>query len=74
MRWRKPCGSPAPGRPVGKPKLTVIVPIRNEATFVESCLKSILDDAPAGGLEVLVVDGMSDDGTDRHFAECRQQE
>ena len=47
------------------PKLTVIVPIRNEAAFVESCLKSILDDAPAGGLEVLVVDGMSDDGTDR---------
>ena len=47
------------------PRLTVIVPIRNEAPFVEACLKSILDDAPQGGLEILVVDGMSDDGTDR---------
>jgi succinoglycan biosynthesis protein ExoA len=46
------------------PRLSVIVPIRNEAAFVESCLKSVLAAAPQGGLEVLVVDGMSDDGTD----------
>lgn len=46
-----------------RPILTIIVPVRNEAGHIRECLRSILDDAPRGGLEVLVVDGMSDDGT-----------
>ena len=45
------------------PILSIIVPIRNEERFVERCVKSILADAPLGGLEVIVVDGMSDDRT-----------
>jgi succinoglycan biosynthesis protein ExoA len=50
--------------PSEKLKVTVIVPIRNEADFIESCLRSILaSDYPRDRIEVLVVDGMSDDGT-----------
>jgi glycosyltransferase involved in cell wall biosynthesis len=46
------------------PFVTIIMPIRNEAGFIERSIKSILDnDYPADRMEVLVVDGMSDDGT-----------
>lgn len=44
--------------------ITVIVPCRNEAKFIAQCLDSILaNNYPQECLEVLVVDGMSDDGT-----------
>jgi glycosyltransferase involved in cell wall biosynthesis len=44
--------------------VTVIVPCRNERRYIENCLDSILAcNYPSGGLEILVVDGMSDDGT-----------
>lgn len=44
--------------------VTVILPCRNEAAHVEQCLRSILSQMePAGGMELLVVDGMSTDGT-----------
>ncbi|HEY1558650.1 MAG TPA: glycosyltransferase family 2 protein [Kofleriaceae bacterium] len=44
--------------------VTVIVPVRNEAGFIRSTLQALLDqiEAPAR-YEVLVVDGISDDGT-----------
>lgn len=46
------------------PFVSVIMPIRNEASFIERAIKSILDnDYPADRMEVIVVDGMSDDGT-----------
>lgn len=46
------------------PLVTVIVPILNEAGFIETCLTSILrNDYPAERMEILVVDGMSTDGT-----------
>ena len=45
------------------PLLSVIVPVRNEREWIRACLESILADAPQGGLEVIVVDGESDDGT-----------
>jgi len=46
------------------PFVTIIVPIRNEADFIERAIRSILDnDYPAEKIEILVVDGMSDDGT-----------
>ncbi|HEX6965432.1 MAG TPA: glycosyltransferase family 2 protein [Gemmatimonadaceae bacterium] len=46
------------------PSVSVIVPCRNEAAFVGMCLESIAaNDFPRDQLEVLVVDGMSDDGT-----------
>jgi len=51
------------------PFVSVIMPIRNEASFIERAIKSILDnDYPAEKVEILVVDGMSDDGTRRTVA------
>jgi glycosyltransferase involved in cell wall biosynthesis len=47
-----------------RPFVSVIVPCRNEALFIERCLDSILgSDYPAGRMEVIVADGMSGDGT-----------
>lgn len=44
--------------------VSVIVPCRSEAKFIGTCLDSILaNDYPKDRLEVLVVDGMSQDGT-----------
>jgi succinoglycan biosynthesis protein ExoA len=46
------------------PAISVIVPCRNEGDHIESCVRSILaQEAPPGGFEVIVADGMSDDGT-----------
>lgn len=46
------------------PTTSIIMPIRNEAGFIERSLEAVLtQDYPADRLEVLVVDGMSDDGT-----------
>jgi len=54
---RSGCALPAPF-------VTVIMPIRNEAGFIERSLGAVLaQDYPADRLEVLVVDGMSTDGT-----------
>jgi glycosyltransferase involved in cell wall biosynthesis len=46
------------------PRLTVILPCRNEARYIGPCLDSILAGAyPRDRLEILVVDGNSSDGT-----------
>jgi len=48
------------------PLVSIVVPCRNEAGHIEVCLRNILaqDEPPAGrSFEVLVADGMSDDGT-----------
>lgn len=46
------------------PLVTIVVPCRNEERYIVECLDSILAcDYPSDRLEVLVVDGMSDDGT-----------
>ena len=46
------------------PLVSVILPIRNEAPYIARSLGSVLaQDYPAEMLEILVVDGMSDDGT-----------
>jgi len=46
------------------PFVSIIMPIRNEAGFIERAIRSILNnDYPADKMEVLVVDGKSDDGT-----------
>lgn len=44
--------------------VTIIVPARNEEAAIESCLRAVLaQDHPHDRLEVLVVDGWSEDGT-----------
>jgi glycosyltransferase involved in cell wall biosynthesis len=46
------------------PFISIIMPIRNEADFIERAVKSILkQDWPAEKMEILVVDGMSNDST-----------
>jgi glycosyltransferase involved in cell wall biosynthesis len=45
-------------------RISLILPCRNEAQFIGPCLDTLLASrVPAGTLEILVVDGMSDDGT-----------
>jgi glycosyltransferase involved in cell wall biosynthesis len=47
-----------------RPFASVIVPCRNEEKHIARCLESILaNDYPKDRLEILVVDGMSEDGT-----------
>ncbi len=44
--------------------VSVIIPCRNEKNFISKCLDSIIEqDYPKDKLEVLVIDGMSEDGT-----------
>ena len=46
------------------PRVSVIIPCRNEVRHIAACLDSLLaNDYPKERLDVLVVDGMSDDGT-----------
>jgi len=46
------------------PAISIIVPCRNERANIEQVLQSILSqESPRGGFEVIVTDGMSDDGT-----------
>ena len=46
------------------PFTSIIIPCRNEERFIGSCLDSIIaNDYPKEKLEVLAVDGMSEDGT-----------
>jgi succinoglycan biosynthesis protein ExoA len=46
------------------PTVSIIVPCRNEKDHIHACLRSILAQAwPPDDLEIIVADGMSDDGT-----------
>jgi glycosyltransferase involved in cell wall biosynthesis len=46
------------------PLVSVIVPCRNEKDHIEVCLRSLLAQKPLpGGIEIMVIDGMSNDGT-----------
>jgi cellulose synthase/poly-beta-1,6-N-acetylglucosamine synthase-like glycosyltransferase len=47
-----------------EPAVSVVVPYRNEKDHIEAVLQSILvQESLAGGFEVIVTDGMSNDGT-----------
>jgi succinoglycan biosynthesis protein ExoA len=43
--------------------VSIILPVRNEREHIETCLESIMRQEGIGPCEVLVIDGMSDDGT-----------
>lgn len=46
------------------PKVSVVIPCRDEALSIEACIRSVITGIyPKDRLEVLVVDGMSGDGT-----------
>jgi len=46
------------------PFVTILIPIRNEADTIERCLEAVIaQDYPSERTEILVADGVSDDGT-----------
>lgn len=46
------------------PLVSIVVPCRNEGNYIESCLRTILEQIePQGGMEIIIADGMSEDGT-----------
>jgi succinoglycan biosynthesis protein ExoA len=52
------------GHQPDSPFVSVIVPCRNERDHIGDCVRSLLSqEAPDGGFEVIVADGMSTDGT-----------
>jgi glycosyltransferase involved in cell wall biosynthesis len=49
---------------INKIDLSIVIPCRNEKNFIDKCLESIIkNDFPKDRLEVLIADGMSEDGT-----------
>ncbi|MCB9735885.1 MAG: glycosyltransferase family 2 protein [Deltaproteobacteria bacterium] len=56
----EPAGD-APG--AAWPAVSVVVPMRNEAGFARRCLDALRGQDYAGELEIVCVDGLSDDGT-----------
>ncbi|HUK99942.1 MAG TPA: glycosyltransferase family 2 protein [Nitrospirota bacterium] len=57
-----------------KKKITVLIPCRNEVRYIVGCLRNIYDFAPpVGGFEVIVIDGMSNDGTREVLDRLQQQ-
>jgi len=60
--------------PVDRASVSVIVPIRNEANFISATLDSVLDQTfPAARTQVVVLDGLSTDGT-RDILECYRRD
>jgi succinoglycan biosynthesis protein ExoA len=56
------------------PFISILIPVRNEADYIKTCLKAVLQqDYPKEKIEILVADGMSDDGT-REIIQNYQQE
>ncbi len=46
------------------PFVSVLIPIRNEGLFIKRCIQAVLgQDYPSDKVEILIADGMSDDGT-----------
>ena len=47
-----------------EPAVSIVIPCRNERDQIEATIRSVLaQESPVGGFEVIVADGMSDDGT-----------
>lgn len=56
------------------PLVTIVMPVRNEASFIRRSIQAVLDqDYPPGKLEVIVVDGASEDGTAQIAGELRDK-
>jgi glycosyltransferase involved in cell wall biosynthesis len=56
------------------PFVSVIMPVRNEAAFIDRSVGSVLSqDYPDEHMEILLVDGLSDDGTRQIISGFQQQ-
>ena len=50
--------------PPESPFVSIVIPCRNEVGMIERCLNSVLQqEIPAGGVEILIAEGISEDGT-----------
>jgi len=57
------------------PVVSVIIPCRNERAHIESCVRSVLEQRRVPGeFEVLIADGMSDDGTREILARLARED
>lgn len=56
-----------------EPSVSILIPIRNEAAYIERCLDAVLHQDYSGEMECLVADGMSTDAT-REIVRAYQQE
>ena len=55
---------PSVGAGAPRPRVSVVLAVRNEAPFIEACLERLLgQDYPPHLVDLVVVDGCSDDGT-----------
>lgn len=57
-----------------RPTVSVVMPVRNEASWIERCLDSVVaQDYPSDLTEVIVADGRSTDGTREIVEQVRQR-
>ena len=58
----------------GAPEISAVIPCRNEHSHIEACVLSLLGQEPVpGDFEVIVADGMSDDGTREILAQLARR-
>lgn len=63
LRYEAP-GSVTEALPEPLPRVSILMPVRDEGSFLAECLEAVFaQDYPADLIEVLVADGMSVDGT-----------
>jgi len=57
------------------PIVSIIIPCRNEESHIEACLRSILaQELPSGDFEIVVADGMSNDGTRETLSRLKEED
>jgi succinoglycan biosynthesis protein ExoA len=57
------------------PAVSIIIPCRNERDYIETTIRTIFaQERPSGGFEVIVADGMSDDGTRDVLAQLSREQ
>ena len=55
-------------------KVSVLIPCRNEVQYIERCINNVYSFyQPHGGFEVIVIDGMSTDGTREILSRLKNQ-
>lgn len=59
---------------MGLPLISIIIPVRNERDYIEVFLDSVLSQEKGGEIEIIVADGMSDDGTREILAQLAGRE
>ena len=56
------------------PLVSIVLPCRNEQGYIQDCLQSALHQhPPEGGIEIIVADGMSTDGTREYLQQMAKQ-